>query len=203
MIMDNAVFTSRIHGRVDLILDLETLGKKPGCVVLQIGAIAFRPGLGLEVIAEFTTNIDIGSSLAAGLTIDPETLVWWQRQSPEAQASVFAKGDTLESAVKRFMLFWQSTGCDEDSRVWVRGADFDPPIWAAAIIAGTRDATDSAVVAPWRYDRVRDIRTALEVMGINRNDIPRDGEAHTALADAAHDLACLNAGSINEPKVRA
>lgn len=173
--------------RVDMILDLETLGKEPGAVVLQVGVIAFSyPAC--EVILPCEVNIDIGSSLLAGMTIDKATLDWWRDQQDEARVSVFrgpSEAITLDAAAGKFMDFWERAGCTEKTRLWVRGADFDPPIWAEALKRG------GVKRAPWRYSHVRDIRTALELMGVDRNSVARQGVAHTALSDAGHDLCCL------------
>lgn len=171
--------------RVDVMLDLETLGTKPGCVVLQIGAIFFRRKSG-KVMSEFQQNIDIGSQLGLGMTIDPKTLEWWREQSPAAQASVFSEGIPLRYAVQLFLDRWAVSGCDYDeTRVWARGADFDPPIWNEAM----RRSGEGA--GYWRYNNVRDTRTAFDVLGFNPRGVERVDEQHTALADAAHDFKCF------------
>lgn len=175
--------------RVDVVLDLETLGIKPGSVVLQVGAIAFRRQGG-EVLASFDRNIDIGSSLMAGLEVSPEAVRWWRGQSDEARASVFAIGDALRLVAASFRQFWVSAGCDAASCLWARGADFDPPIWAAALKAA--DGLDP----PWRYSRVRDIRTALDVARFDRGALPFGVERHVAIHDAGHDLDCLIAAGV-------
>lgn len=175
--------------RVDMMLDLETLGTRPGCVVLQVGAIAFRRKGG-DVLASFERTIDVGSSLMAGLDVDPETVAWWRMQGPEAQAAVFGVGDSLRLVAGAFRQFWGVAGCDAQSCLWARGADFDPPIWAAAMKAA--DGMDP----PWRYTRVRDMRTALDVARFDRDALAFSGTKHTALADAGHDLDCLIAAGV-------
>lgn len=175
--------------RIDVMLDLETLGTKPGCVVLQVGAIAFRRQGG-AIVATFERTIDVGSSLLDGLTIDPETVTWWGQQAAEVRASVFGVGDRLRLVTRAFRQFWNAAGCDRESCLWVRGADFDPPIWAAALKAG--DGFDP----PWRYNKVRDMRTALDVARFDHAALPTVAMKHTALADAGHDLDCLIAAGV-------
>lgn len=181
--------TDQAADRVDVMLDLETLGTKPGCVVLQVGAIAFRRQGG-AVLATFDRTIDVGSSLLAGLTIDPGTVDWWQMQPAEVRAAVFAPGDVLRLVVAAFRQFWVSAGCDGASCLWTRGTDFDPPIWAAALKAA--DGQDP----PWRYSKVRDMRTALDVARFDRDQLPAVVMKHNALADAGHDLDCLIAAGV-------
>lgn len=180
-----AVVDSGMTGRADMILDLETLGTEPGSVVLQVGAIAFNSYTRVE-LARFERNIDIGSQLLVGLTVDPKTLHWWGQQSREAQASVFAPGVSISAAVRDFMLFWGACGCTDQSRIWARGTDFDPTIWAAAMTA-------AETVVPWQHHLARDVRTLLEDRGVDREAIMRRGIRHRAVADAEHDLDCMRA----------
>jgi hypothetical protein len=66
----------------DVMIDLETLGRRPGCVVLSIGAVEFGPaGLGRE----FYIVLDIFGQKSLGLHEDPDTLAWWEAQSIEAR----------------------------------------------------------------------------------------------------------------------
>src|ERR1700721_3055421 len=83
--------------------DIETLGTRPGSVILSIGAVAFdhRQGLG----PEFHVKINQQSSERAGLTVDKGTLAWWMRQSPEARALLDETrngGVDLENALNQF-----------------------------------------------------------------------------------------------------
>ena len=168
--------------RVDVIMDLETLGKKPGAVVLQLGMIAFDRDTGMTY-AERGINIDIGSQLLLGMDVDQSTLLWWRAQSQEAQASVFNRGVPIKEAVEAFQDLW-GTYCDETSALWARGTDFDPPIWEEAM------KRTGVLIAPWRYDKKRDTRTALDVLGFDAKSVERP-KAHQAVEDAIHDLHCL------------
>ena len=61
----------------NVMLDLETLGTSPGCIILSIGAVFFdKNGLGQE----FYQTIDVQSSIDAGLTMSGGTFKWWMGQ---------------------------------------------------------------------------------------------------------------------------
>ena len=61
-----------------LMLDIETFGTTPGCVVLSIGAVEFD----LDGIkGEFHAHIDVDSSTALGLKVDARTEKRWLEQS--------------------------------------------------------------------------------------------------------------------------
>jgi len=53
-----------------VMLDIETLGVSPGCVILSLSAVEFDINTG-ELGESFNMGIDIKSCVDAGLTIDP------------------------------------------------------------------------------------------------------------------------------------
>lgn len=138
-----------------VMLDLETLGKRPGAIILSIGAHAFDPvvGLGFE---GFYANIDQASCEAAGLVSDPETIEFWSRQSAEAQAALTVDPRPLADVLQDFTAFWMRVG---GRRLWAHGATFDPPLLEAAYLA-------AGLPVPWRYSDPRDTRTIYELAGV-------------------------------------
>lgn len=56
---------------MDIMVDIETLGRKPGCVILSIGCVAFDG-------KEFYVNIDPFKMKDEGVFhVDPDTSKWW------------------------------------------------------------------------------------------------------------------------------
>lgn len=108
----------------DLMLDLETWGKRYGNAIRSIGAVVFdHYGTGLG--REFYVNVEDQSCLDAGLTHNPDTEAWWGRQSAEAQ-SVFAEDPRhVREASERFRSYFREVSA---VRVWCQGANFDEPI---------------------------------------------------------------------------
>lgn len=69
---------------VNLMMDIETLGTKPGCVVLEVCVKNFMPdGSEDELGYELHEYIDVFSSLMAGLETDDSTLKWWKSMMRE------------------------------------------------------------------------------------------------------------------------
>lgn len=166
-----------------VMLDLETLGTMPGCVVLSIGAVTFDPnGDPADWKGEsFVFNIDENSCRQAGLRIEPATLDWWQRQDPQARARLLIDPEPLPVVVEGFRCWWQRHRC---KYLWSNGANFDEPIWRAAMRqTGQRE--------PWKYWDVRDCRTILDVGNVDHRDVRRDGPAHSAYDDARHQVRCV------------
>lgn len=156
-----------------LMLDLETLGTTPGCVVLSIGAVEFD----LDGIkSEFHAHIDVDSSTALGLKVDARTVMWWLDQSKEAQnallqADPFPIHDVLDALSDTFD--WK------DLKVWANGASFDFPILEAVYKAAHR-------TVPWKYYNQMDFRTMKNLVPNGSYELlrVRPGTAHDALDDA-------------------
>ena len=159
----------------DVMLDLETLGTRPGCTVLSIGAVAFDAATGL-LGPEFHMHITRESCEAAGLLEDTYTLAWWDEQS-DAAKQVFkecAQGERLFIALGQFGEYLETLG-GEQVRVWGNGADFDNAILAHCYaVVGMR--------TPWAYNKSRCYRTLKSLHP--QIEFVSQGVHHNALDDA-------------------
>ena len=167
---------------VHVMLDLETFGTLPTSALRSIAAITFDPFGNEHVESVFYCNIDRASCEAAGLKVDPATERWWnQPEQLEAQASLLHDPWDLRYAAFHFEAWWLS---QHASHLWCNGACFDEPILRVAFAAVGRSV-------PWKYSNVRDTRTVWDLGGINAKNVPREGVAHNALADARHQAKCV------------
>ena len=83
----------------NVMVDLETMGTRPGSVIVSIGAIEFDPQ-SARLGRTFYQTCSIKSAVDVGLAMDPETVTWWLQQSEGARGELIkAKGDI------------KSTGC--------------------------------------------------------------------------------------------
>lgn len=176
---------------MDIMLDLETLGTKPGCIVVSVGAVGFDRYTG-TILREFYRVIDLADSQRHGLTIDAETVAWWMRQSDEARA-VFSVSKldvaALEDAAFDF-IEWFAECSGAACPIWAHGAAFDLPIWEAALAAADWKA-------PWAFWNTRDTRTVYDLTGFDPKSVPREGTYHNALDDARHQVRCLHLARSN------
>lgn len=161
-----------------IMIDLETMGKGPRSAIAAIGAVEFDPyGQGLG--SELYHRVDLASSVAAGLVIDADTVVWWLKQSEEARAEL-----TNENNVPLHFALYEladmisgADRADTSTIVWANGTSFDFPILAHAYRA-------CGMSQPWQYFNERDWRTVRKI-GPNIA-FERTGTHHNALADACH-----------------
>lgn len=164
-----------------VMLDIETLGTKPGCVVLTVGAVAFDPTTG-QTSHPFYEAIEFKDAVLTGMVVEPDTYAWWQQQDAEARRQAFAGGQTLDAVVSAFTSWSRGLSVDH---WWAQGADFDFPIWEAAI-------KTSRGKVPWRFWQKRDTRTLYSVAGFDSKNMPRDGTYHNALDDCMHQVRCVH-----------
>lgn len=97
-----------------VMVDIESLGTEPGAAILSIGAVPFDTD-DVDATAGFYSEVDLRSCEAAGLTIDADTLLWWQGQSDEAKAVLSDGGGDLADVLDDFAGWYVDVGADE---VW-------------------------------------------------------------------------------------
>lgn len=163
----------------NVMLDLETLGTRPGCTILSIGAVTFdRDGIG---ISKFYTLIRRRSCAYAGLHEDPATIAWWRKQPAEAANILDLADDSvllydLASALRDFdrWLF----DCD-GVLMWGNGADFDNAILKEAY------ARCGYIELPWGIYNDRCYRT-LKNLRPNITLVRNEADKHNAINDAEY-----------------
>jgi DNA polymerase III epsilon subunit-like protein len=130
-------------------IDIETLGRKAGCVITSIGAVKFN----LDGLADspFYCRIDIADACERlGLRMDADTVMWWMRQNEAARMEIAAQpGVQLDAVLGQF-----TSWLGEVDEVWCKGASFDFPI--------LKEAFDRVgVEMPWKYYQERCARTLM------------------------------------------
>lgn len=160
--------------KTDIMIDLETLDVLPTATILSIGAVKFDP-FGDDVAnpdcEKFYARINIDSCEELGLTISPDTLDWWAKQSKEAQEEAFnpeGRIDIKDAMNQLYKFCWGA------KRVWSHGAGFDLVI-CEHIFSKLQKS------CPWKFWECRDTRTLYD-LGIDPNRPPI--LKHHALEDA-------------------
>jgi len=153
-----------------VMVDIETLGTRPGDIILSIGAVKFSVEEGIK--GEFYVTINTESCKAAGLRAQKSTLEWWSKQSDAAREAAFKGEFPLEVALIKLAVWMPPL---EDVVVWGNGANFDNALLAAAYRAIKHDT-------PWHFWNDRCYRTMSTMFLKDR--IERIGTGHVALDDA-------------------
>lgn len=164
--------------------DLETFGRSPGCAVASIGAVAFDRVTG-ETGQQFYVVVNYRSCQDLGLHVDPDTMAWWKKQSPEARevlklTSLKTKSVPLPEALRQFTEFVRTVGTKSKVKIWGNGADFDNAIMAVCYAACNMEYP----IEFWNNRCHRTFKN--EAPHIK---VPRTGTYHNALDDAISQAA--------------
>lgn len=170
---------------LELMLDLETLGTKPGSPITEIGMVVFDAATG-AVTAEFFCKLGVTEQLQLGAHIAPDTVAWWEKTNPTKLLEMSNDVTPVLPELRRlvdFCVTHDAAGCD---RVWAQGQDFDFPLlgWLMARFG---------IETPWDFWKHRDTRTAFDVYGFDYRNAPRVGDHHNALDDCLTQVMHLTA----------
>ncbi len=174
-----------------LMIDLETMGNKPNAPIVAIGAVFFDPQSG-ELGAEFYLAVDLTSAMSQGATPDGDTILWWLNQSAEARAAICT--DDTKNIAEALSELSSFISLNSDSprylKVWGNGASFDNVILRSAY-------EHAGHTCPWQFWNDSDVRTMVMLgkqLGFDpKRDMPFDGVAYNALADARHQVKYVSA----------
>lgn len=130
---------------MDVMVDLETLGTSPGCIILSIGATTFDERF------QFYEKISLQDSDRQGFMEDPETMAWWSKQEPIVYAEATNGEKTVQEVLGEFS-DWYKRLPATNVFIWGNGADFDLPILREYY-------TTMKMKAPWKPFNGRCYRT--------------------------------------------
>lgn len=148
-----------------VMVDLETMSSSSHAAIIAIGAVRFEP-LGPQVLEPpeapkpvgvlndtfYYANVSLESSMAAGLEVNADTIMWWLKQDEASRKAVAAAPMVLAAALMDFKAWY---GDNPSVPVWSH-ATFDFPILSHAF-----EATN--IAKPFKYTAARDVRTIYDL----------------------------------------
>lgn len=153
-------------------IDLETLGTRPGSVIWSIGAVKFDP-LADDLIDTFYVVLNVKDAQARGLTIDVDAMLWWMDPSRNVARSRLMAAPAVD-VWEALDGFAQWFGPDS-LPTWSYGATSDIVLLRAAF-------EKVGLECPWRYWHDRCYRTVNALAGMPLAD--RTPTHHDTLSDA-------------------
>jgi hypothetical protein len=159
-----------------VMIDLETLGRRAGCSILSIGAVAFDPKT-KQLGAELYVVVNRGSCAEHGLHEDQDTLAWWEKQNESAKTVLghSTEGGFLLPEALAKLTGYLAQFDHKKVKVWGNGSDFDN-----AILTGCYAAIGQNI--PWDFWNNRCYRTLKSLQP--QIKLARQGTYHNALDDA-------------------
>jgi hypothetical protein len=144
-----------------VMLDIETLGTRPGSAILSIAAVAFDFDAGMAVnypagdasVGEFMVTIDLKSNIEANMHLNASTALWWMKQEDALVNWVAAPKVALSLALDSFSKYIELLTVEgTEVFVWGNSNRFDMGLMEAAY-----QALDKKI--PWKFRNERDVRT--------------------------------------------
>jgi len=156
---------------IDCMIDLETLGTQPGCVILTLGAVKFDPytmndpGPGLYV------RPDADEQIARGREVQQDTLEWWMRQAEDVREEALGVEGRIpvEEMYRQLNRFLVGV-----NNIWCQGPVFDIAILENLYM-------QYGWPTPWQFWQIADSRTLFKVHGDPR--VKGKAGLHNALED--------------------
>lgn len=164
----------------NLMIDLETFGKRTDAAIVQIAAVWFDPETG-AIGSTFDAVIRNSSG-----SVDIDTVAWWLQQAhaPVLGAKLADPSQSGDEAelLAEFCRFVNVHGDVE--RVWAHGGtSFDFPILQSAL-------ERYGLEVPWGYRAPRDTRSLYDLAPGGMPRPPKDEtRAHDALYDCEYQIA--------------
>jgi hypothetical protein len=157
----------------DVMIDIETLGRKAGCVVHEIAGVEFDIKT-METGDGFRVSIDIDDAERNGLVIDDETWDWWEEQG----GVVLEEPENFAEAFHQFAAWLTKLNPE---RVWSCGTCFERPILEHCF-----ERLDLKL--PYHYGAGRDFRTEWDLAFPG---VKREKARHRALVDCYEQIKML------------
>lgn len=166
--------------KINLSFDTETLGIRNSALIFAIGAVC------LEHDEKFAANVNpftlFDDSLRSKIdefSIDHETIEWHKKKNTANWYEYADYYNCFEHSemVHKFAAWiaYLKSKYNAEVRMWCQGTDFD-------ISKLYHHFHVYNIQCPWKYDQVRDLRTARSLFGIK--DKLKTASAHTAIGDA-------------------
>jgi hypothetical protein len=174
-----------------VMIDLETLGKRPSSVFLSVAACQFDIETG-ELGKKFRMNVSLKSALKAGRKVDADTIKWWMEQRGDIRGKMFENGEELIYVLEEFQDWILDVGLlstDGNVFVWSNSASFDIGMLNHAYCS-------QDLLSPWNFRNERCYRTAVahmkDTLGIYTPILPQKPDnAHDPAVDAEHQVEVL------------
>jgi hypothetical protein len=152
-------------------LDLESLGTRPDCAILTLGAIKFDPFRPDAFGDSLYLRIDVDQQLSLGREVQADTLEWWSRQADDVREEALGEHDRvgLEEMYRQLNKFTVGV-----NNIWCQGPAFD-------IVILENIYRQMGWPTPWQFWQIRDSRTLFGVHGDPR--VKGKAGLHNALED--------------------
>lgn len=170
--------------RIDIMCDIETLGKDGDTAIFQVSAAAFDIKTG-SIICTFNEICNIGGGK---IFVDGDTLKWWLNTDKELLSKLLNQGNCSEKWMVEYFHSWiENLQKKYDVYFWGNGILFDNRIIKAKMESYN-------LKYPIFYRNDRDLRTLVDIVttkygiDVNKECQVENTEKHNAMHDVEHQI---------------
>jgi hypothetical protein len=153
--------------RVDVMVDIETLGTKSDSTIFQISAMVFDITTG-AILDKFNRIADITKNEDYEMSVTGSTLVWWLNTNPELLADLLNKGKGSSKRLLEDFHRWLDDWSSADIHLWGNGILFDNKMIQ-------HQFENIGLEYPVKYTNDRDVRTIVDLtcakLGVDRKEL--------------------------------
>jgi exodeoxyribonuclease VIII len=163
-------------------IDIETMGRGENAVMIQLAGVFFNRETG-ETGKEFCKSLSVESCKDFGFVTHDEAVKWWSEQNQDVLKAIIAESENALDVMDAFVDF---LGSDIKNLLIWSHATFDFPIVQAYLQKITKSYMP--------YRGARDIRTLVDLSGIDLNSYDWNKKTHNALDDCKFQIQyCVDA----------
>lgn len=168
----------------DLMIDLETTGRYPGCAIIQIAAVPFNINTGKVSKDVFKMAINLEVQRKADYFICPNTLKWWANENKELFKKLSEDKNHYIQVGVEFQRYFKSLPNYKKIRVWGNSNRFDIGILHGWYI----HAIGKKFQPFWDTWSERDVRTLSSLKPEIKANMKFIGTKHNAIDDCKHQI---------------
>lgn len=164
----------------NIMLDLETLGKRSYSAIISIGAVEFDIKTG-KTGREFYEIVDLQSCLDSGLKVEASTVYFWLQQSQAARNEICKPNAKHLAHVLQLFNDYLGEYSGTEFGLWGNGSKFD-----IGLLENAHDVCN--LKYPWHYRSEKDVRTLVSFAPKIKEMMPFEGVEHNPIADCKHQI---------------
>ena len=98
---DDSILDDSLCISTRLAISVQSMGLKPGNVVLSLGVVSFNL---FEELGNLHVVFNMAEQLKAGLTLDPDTLAWWAETDPDTLLQLIIQTNAEKEILDRTII---------------------------------------------------------------------------------------------------
>ncbi len=169
----------------DVMIDIETTGRTPGCAIIQIAAVPFNINTGAISTNVFKMSINLESQKKVGYYLDSNTIGWWRKENLKLFKELSESNNHFINVAIQFQRWFKNLENYKNIRTWGNSSRFDLGILEKWYQDGIRKNKFQPFWNTWLE---RDVRTLAMLDPQIKANTKFEGVKHNAIDDCKHQI---------------